>query len=53
MLFSPGDFTGDGKADLIARKPNGDLLLYRGNAAGNVIGPTLIGTSWDSFLTIF
>ena len=32
-VVSPGDFSGDGKADLIGRKPNGDLCLYKGNGA--------------------
>ncbi len=27
-LIGPGDFTGDGIADVLARKPNGDLWLY-------------------------
>ena len=50
-VFSPGDFTGDGNPDIIARKPNGDLLLYRGNGAGsfqNGIG-VQIGTGFNNF----
>ena len=30
-LLAPGDFSGDGKPDLLARQPDGALLLYRGN----------------------
>ena len=33
-LLSPGDFTGDGKPDVLARRPDGALLLYRGDGAG-------------------
>jgi len=33
-LFSPGDFTGDGRSDLLAVKSNGELYLYRGNGLG-------------------
>jgi hypothetical protein len=42
-LFSPGDFTGDGRSDVLAVKANGDLYLYRGNGLGRFTGPgTLI-----------
>ena len=30
-LLAPGDFSGDGKKDLLARQSDGSLLLYRGN----------------------
>jgi hypothetical protein len=30
-LLAPGDWSGDGKPDLLARTPDGRLLLYRGN----------------------
>ena len=30
----PGDWNGDGKADVLARASDGKLLLYRGNGAG-------------------
>ncbi|WP_069465974.1 VCBS repeat-containing protein, partial [Actinacidiphila rubida] len=33
-LVSPGDLTGDGRPDLLARTASGDLYLYAGNAAG-------------------
>ena len=48
-LFTPGDFTGDGRPDILARKTNGDLMLYRGNGAGNLVyPPTRIGGGWGS-----
>jgi len=47
-LLSPGDFTGDGHPDLIARKTTGELYLYRGNGTGSFTGPaTRIGTGWQ------
>jgi hypothetical protein len=52
-VFSPGDFNGDGKADLIARKPNGDLYLYRGTALGTLNGPDTIGGGWNVYNMLF
>ena len=53
-VLSPGDWNGDGKADLIARKTNGDLLLYRGNGLGGFVTgtPPRIGAGWHIFGTI-
>jgi len=46
-VFSGGDFTGDAKADILAIKANGDLVLYRGNGLGGFTGVgTKIGTGW-------
>jgi hypothetical protein len=56
LVFSPGDFTGDGKSDVIARKTaTGELLLYRGNGSGGFQSttPTVIGTGWNSWVSIF
>ncbi|MEU2248551.1 VCBS repeat-containing protein [Streptomyces sp. NPDC019224] len=33
-LVGPGDLSGDGKGDLLARTKSGDLYLYRGNGSG-------------------
>ncbi|GGQ67685.1 FG-GAP-like repeat-containing protein [Couchioplanes azureus] len=55
-VFSPGDFNGDGFADVIARNADGDLLLYRGNGKGSWIDPSSnikIGTGWHRFTTVF
>ena len=30
-IVAPGDFNGDGKADLVARDAAGNLFLYRGD----------------------
>ena len=53
-VFSPGDYTGDGKADLVAIKANGDLFLYRGNGVGGFTGPGVkIGSGWGVFVKVF
>jgi len=53
-LLSPGDFTGDGRADLVAVRTNGDLFVYRGSGTGGFTGPaTRIGTGWGIFKTVF
>ncbi|WP_143676334.1 VCBS repeat-containing protein [Streptomyces sp. TLI_146] len=50
-LFVPGDVTGDGRNDLLARTPSGDLYLYTGT--GNVASPyasrVKVGTGWGMF----
>src|SRR6478609_3048958 len=53
-VFSPGDFTGDGNPDLLARTPAGALYLYRGNGAGGFSGGGVrIGAGWNIFNTVF
>src|SRR6476659_6445387 len=53
-IFSPGDFSGDGHADLIARTPTGVLYLYRGNGAGVFLGSrTVLGTGWQVYDRVF
>src|ERR1035437_2225515 len=52
--FSPGDFTGDGRADILAVTRNGDLYLYRGNGLGGFTGGgTKIGSGWNVFAKVF
>src|SRR5674476_1322202 len=49
-VFSPGDFTGDGKADILGVAGTGDLYLYRGNGLGGFAGgATKIGSGWNVF----
>ncbi|MFB7406345.1 FG-GAP repeat domain-containing protein [Streptomyces sp. NPDC056202] len=55
-IFSPGDLTGDRRADLVARDSAGALWLYKG--AGNSTNPfpsrMKIGTSgWNGFGALF
>lgn len=50
VLLAPGDFDGDGKADLIAReKSTGVLWLYPGNGADGYGTRRSIGTGWGMF----
>jgi stage II sporulation protein D len=52
-VFSPGDFTGDGKADIVAVTGSGDMYLYRGNGQGGFTGGgTKIGAGWG-FAKVF
>ena len=37
-LVAPGDFSGDGKPDILARQSDGALLLYRGNGDSGFAG---------------
>lgn len=44
------DFNGDGKADLLARKPDGTLWFYAGNGTGAYGAGRRIGDfGWDTF----
>ncbi|MGZ4637229.1 MAG: FG-GAP-like repeat-containing protein [Oryzihumus sp.] len=46
------DVTGDGKADLLARKPAGQLYLYAGTGTGTVRAGTLVASGWDTTTTL-
>ncbi|MEU3689574.1 FG-GAP-like repeat-containing protein [Streptomyces narbonensis] len=50
-VFSPGDISGDGKADLLARQHNGDLYYYRwtGTATAPFAGRVKIGPGWGVY----
>ena len=53
-IIAPGDFDGDGKADLMAVRVDGVLKLYRGDGAGGFLdyAGTTIGTGWAVFKTV-
>ena len=52
-LLAPGDFSGDGKPDLLARDPDGRLLMYRGDGAGGWSGtPQTVGSGWAPFTAL-
>ncbi|HEX6682138.1 MAG TPA: VCBS repeat-containing protein [Candidatus Limnocylindrales bacterium] len=54
MIFSPGDFSGDGKADVIARNASTkDLVLYRGDGTTGFSSNVVIGNNWGAFNAIF
>ncbi|MFE5791008.1 FG-GAP repeat domain-containing protein [Streptomyces sp. NPDC056503] len=50
-LFGAGDYTGDGRTDLLARTTGGDLYLYAGT--GNTAAPfkarVKIGSGWNTY----
>ena len=49
-----GDVTGDGRADLVAIKPDGTLWLYTNGGSNTAPYATgvLIGTSWQNFRSV-
>lgn len=49
-IFSPGDWDGDGRPDLLATvRSDGTLRLYRGNGAGGFLGMRVIGSGWGRY----
>ena len=53
-LLAPGDFSGDGKPDILARDSNGALFMYRGDGDGGWLTGTAekIGSGWGPFTSI-
>ncbi|GAA2518566.1 VCBS repeat-containing protein [Streptomyces gobitricini] len=52
-LLNPGDMTGDGRPDLLARqRSTGDLYLYADNRAGGVRAGVKIAGKWDGLTLI-
>jgi hypothetical protein len=53
-LLAPGDWSGDGKPDLLARNSGGALLMYRGNGAGGFLNGhgEPIGSGWQSLTAL-
>ncbi|WP_133259934.1 FG-GAP repeat domain-containing protein [Streptacidiphilus pinicola] len=50
ILVGPGDLTGDGKADLVARDRAGRLWLIPGDGTGSVDRrPALLGSGWNQY----
>lgn len=53
LILAPGDVDGDGKNDLLARKPDGTLWLYRGNGKGGFAAAgKRIGTGWQAYIDV-
>ncbi|WP_329287286.1 FG-GAP repeat domain-containing protein [Streptomyces sp. NBC_00691] len=49
-LVGPGDLSGDGKGDLLARDRSGNLYLYKGNGQSTgFAGRVKVGSGWGSF----
>ena len=53
-LLAPGDWSGDGKPDLLARASDGRLLMYRGNGSGGFLTGhgEQIGSGWQSLTAL-
>jgi hypothetical protein len=52
-LMAPGDFSGDGHPDLLARDKDGRLLMYRGDGTGGWAGtPQVVGSGWGPFTAL-
>lgn len=52
-VLSPGDFTGDGNPDVLARSTaDGRLLLYPSNGEGFLYGGRQVGTAWNTIAWI-
>ncbi|MFG2568852.1 FG-GAP-like repeat-containing protein [Streptomyces sp. NPDC048567] len=49
-LTSPGDMSGDGRADLLGRTPSGDLYFYKGKGDGLFEPRVKIGYGWQGYL---
>jgi hypothetical protein len=45
-IVGPGDVSGDGRADILAREAAGKLWLLRGDGAGGVTVPTMVSDGW-------
>ncbi|MCX4981385.1 FG-GAP-like repeat-containing protein [Streptomyces sp. NBC_00572] len=49
-LAGPGDLTGDGKGDLLARDRSGNLYLYKGNGQSTGFASRIkVGGGWGAF----
>ena len=51
-IIVPGDFDGDGNADVLARDAAGLLWLYPGNGTGGWKAPEQVGSGWNGMTTI-
>ncbi|MFJ5937165.1 FG-GAP-like repeat-containing protein [Streptomyces sp. NPDC093071] len=51
-LTAPGDLTGDGRTDLLARTPAGELWMYAADGAGKFKGRVKVGGGWQTYHSI-
>jgi len=52
IVFSPGDFDGDGNNDVLGRDQQGNLHLYPGDGQGGWLAPSKVGSGWNIFTSI-
>jgi hypothetical protein len=52
-MFYAGDFNGDGKGDILARRTNGTLWLYPTTGTGKWGAARQIGTGWQGMTALF
>lgn len=49
-IVGPGDLSGDGRGDLLARDRSGVLYLYPGNGSGTALGGRVrVGSGWGGY----
>ncbi len=51
-ILGPGDMNGDGKPDILARKPDGSLWIYAGTGTGGVVSGVQIGAGWNTYTDV-
>lgn len=49
LVLGPGDLSGDGRGDLLARDGDGVLWLYRGKGDSTFSAPVRVGTGWGAY----
>jgi hypothetical protein len=53
LMVAPGDLSGDGKSDLLARNSSGQLYMFRGTGTGTgYTSRTLLGAGWNIYNAI-
>ncbi len=52
-IFGVGDFTGDGRVDVMARTATGALMVYPTNGQGDWQDARSIGTGWQGMTALF
>lgn len=53
LIVGPGDLTGDGNGDLLARNTSGTLYLYKGTGTGTALASAVkISTGWQQYNAI-
>lgn len=52
-FFYAGDFNGDGKGDILARRADGSLWLYPTSGKGTWGSAKKVGSGWGSFNAVF